>query len=125
MGRKFLFFPAMDEQDFSKLSLEEKCTNKSWKARLIGYEELIGRVDKEFVYLIPGIIKDNNQIALETGLLVVQKYLELSRSSIRENLASLVLSLSSSRSATKERAMTIILDLIHLEGSAASSVLIY
>ena len=31
----------MEEEDFSKLPVDERCAHKSWKARVSGYEEAV------------------------------------------------------------------------------------
>ena len=31
----------MEEEDFSKLAVEDRCAHKSWKARVSGYEEAV------------------------------------------------------------------------------------
>ena len=31
----------MEEEDFSKLPVEDRCAHKSWKARVSGYEEAV------------------------------------------------------------------------------------
>ncbi|KAJ1557224.1 Cytoskeleton associated protein 5 [Nowakowskiella sp. JEL0078] len=76
------------EIDFSTLSLPDKLSNKSWKARVLGYNELLAifkaidpdspNADSEFKKYIDHlrpILKDSNAAALDTGLNVVLAYI--------------------------------------------------
>ncbi|XP_054161485.1 protein mini spindles-like [Oppia nitens] len=72
------------EQDFSKLSIEERCNHKNWKARVSGYESLAQQFqvcddDKEFVKYAPLMKKfvvDTNAAAQEKGLASVLAFVE-------------------------------------------------
>ncbi|CAG2168733.1 unnamed protein product [Oppiella nova] len=74
------------EQDFSKLSIEERCSHKNWKARLSGYESLTSlfqtlddEKSPEFVKYAPLIKKfvvDSNAAAQEKGLAAVLAFIE-------------------------------------------------
>ncbi|CAG2116067.1 unnamed protein product, partial [Medioppia subpectinata] len=74
------------EQDFSKLSIDDRCAHKNWKARLSGYESLTSlfqtlddEKSPEFVKYAPIVKKlvvDSNAAAQEKGLAAVLAFVE-------------------------------------------------
>ncbi|CAB0005062.1 unnamed protein product [Nesidiocoris tenuis] len=68
----------MEEEDFSKLSIEERCAHKSWKARVSGYEDvakIFRTIDDEkspewnkYHGMVKKFVVDSNVPAQEKGL---------------------------------------------------------
>ncbi|CAG7828433.1 unnamed protein product [Allacma fusca] len=120
---------AEDEQDFSKLPLEERCTHKSWKARVAGYEELIKlfkRIDDEkspewskYASIVRKLPMDSNAAALEKGLEAAFLFME--NSSIASKLVAEVMSgvvakcIIAAKARSKELASEISLMCVEIE----------
>ena len=104
------YFPKMDEEDFSSISVIDRASHSSWKARLSAYEEMSKGISTQYSMLLVGIAKEKNQIALETGLLVIKNC--ENKVAVKDTIPHILLSLASNRSTTKERILEIILTLI-------------
>lgn len=76
-----------NEEDFTKLPLRERLSHKNWKARQSGYEELTRCEFDITVY--NKILTDPNQIALETGLEAILKFLINTAKNARDDSISL------------------------------------
>ncbi|KAK9509392.1 hypothetical protein O3M35_006719 [Rhynocoris fuscipes] len=76
----------MEEEDFSKLSIEDRCVHKVWKARVSGYEAAANhfrQIDDEkspewnkYVGLIKKFVVDSNAPAQEKGLEATLAFVE-------------------------------------------------
>lgn len=119
-----------EEEDFSKLSLEDKLQHKSWKARQLGYKELGTECCKwdpdtqshEFRKYSSNIIsmaKDCNAPAQETGLECVIKFLENAPQAtrLRDDLVPIVVQkgLGSARASNRSRSLDILLMLVEID----------
>ena len=100
----------MEEEDFSSISVIDRASHSSWKARLSAYEEMSKGISTQYSMLLVGIAKEKNQIALETGLLVIKNC--ENKVAVKDTIPHILLSLASNRSTTKERILEIILTLI-------------
>ncbi|XP_014256323.1 protein mini spindles isoform X2 [Cimex lectularius] len=119
----------MEEEDFSKLSIEERCTHKLWKARLSGYEaaaNLFRQIDDEkspewnkYMSLVKKFVVDSNAPAQEKGLEAVLAFVENCASAGKtagDVLAGLVQKcISAPKARTKELASQIALMYIEIE----------
>ena len=112
-----------DEEDFSSLSLTDRVSHSSWKARLSAYEEISKQESPEYSSFLVGIAKEKNQIALETGLLAIKKYLEIDTPRVKDTISHILPSLASNRSATKERIIDIVLSVIYMDGGEFITVI--
>lgn len=115
-----------EEQDFSKLPLEERIAHKNWKARASAYEELARLFptfeDKEFSKFSPLVKKfvvDANAAAQEKGLAAVLAYVDYCPAAgkyIEAVMAGLATKcLNSTRAKTKELAVDIVLLAVEIE----------
>lgn len=137
--------PQDDEEDFSKLPLDERLLNKSWKARLNGYQQLLKQfqngfpLPQEYVkyWSDPGLfhkyILDSNVVAQENALsalhALLRKQIPNVESSFKlepylnEWVGPLVSkALNSSRNKSKELSVTCILLLCSLDHSISAIV---
>ncbi|UXI18550.1 hypothetical protein NH340_JMT04493 [Sarcoptes scabiei] len=117
---------ASQDQDFSKLSIEERVNHKNWKARVSGYEELTKYFpqfeEKEFQRYIPLIKKfviDTNAAAQEKGLAATLAFVDYCPQAgkvvetIVANIA--VKCLTATRAKTKELANEIVLMCVEID----------
>ncbi|KAL8599784.1 hypothetical protein ACOMHN_052297 [Nucella lapillus] len=120
-----------DDSEWMKLSAEDKCIHKAWKARLAGYEELIkifasadNEKSPEFPKhggLMKKIVTDNNAVAQEKGLDTVVAFVENAATQIAIRTMSEVVPgvvtkcLSATKQKTKEKGMEIIMLYIELD----------
>lgn len=75
-----------DDTEYLKLSVEDRCQHKLWKARLSGYEDatkLFGSVTdpkgpefQKFLPLIKNFVTDSNAVSQEKGLAAVLSFVE-------------------------------------------------
>ncbi|KAI0221669.1 hypothetical protein L0F63_000494 [Massospora cicadina] len=83
-----------EEEDFSKLSIDDKIQHKSWKARVEGYTELakeLGKLDpdgqmgefRKYGAHMVRIAKDSNLPAQEAGMACIMSYIEYAPNSER------------------------------------------
>lgn len=76
----------MDEEDITKLSIEDRCQHKVWKVRVNGYEEATKLFQNQrdekspefqkYLGLVKKFVVDNNVVAQEKGLNAVLAYVE-------------------------------------------------
>ncbi|XP_074596153.1 msps cytoskeleton-associated protein 5 [Brevipalpus obovatus] len=119
-----------DDEDFSKLSLNDRLEHKNWKARVSAYEDLVKFFDiqddksGEFSKYMPYVKKipiDSNVTAQEKGLAVVLSFVQKSPINVSGRVASDVLSGClikanlSSRAKTRELVSDIVLMYIEVE----------
>ncbi|XP_015926242.1 cytoskeleton-associated protein 5 [Parasteatoda tepidariorum] len=118
-----------EDNEFLKLSVEDRCQHKLWKARLSGYEDsikLFQLQDDEkspeftkYLGLLKKFVLDSNAIAQEKGLSAVLAFLEnaaCAPKTANEVMSGLVSKcFSSPRAKTRELALEITLMYIELE----------
>lgn len=120
-----------DDSEWMKLSAEDKCSHKLWKARVAGYEELLkifaaadNEKSPEFSKhggLMKKIVTDNNAVAQEKGLDVVISFVESAATQIAVRTLNEVVSgvvtkcLSATKQKTKEKGMEIVMLYIELD----------
>lgn len=76
----------MDDEEYKKLPIEDRCVHKLWKARVNGYEEvtkLFRQIDDEkspefgkYLGLIRKFVSDSNALGQERGLEAALAYIE-------------------------------------------------
>ncbi len=120
-----------EDQDFSKLPLDERIAHKNWKARASAYEELAKlfptfEQDKEwakFSPLIKKFVLDANAAAQEKGLAAVLAYVDycpVAGRYIEPVVAGVATKcLNSTRAKTKELAVDIVLLAVEIERQEA------
>ncbi|KAG8185075.1 hypothetical protein JTE90_029692 [Oedothorax gibbosus] len=118
-----------DEIDFSKLSVEDRCAHKAWKARVSGYEEsakIFELQDDEkspeynkYLGLLKKFVVDSNAIAQEKGLVAVLAFVTNAACATRtanDIMNALVTKcFSSPRTRTRELALEIALMYVEIE----------
>lgn len=128
-----------DQEDYSRLLVEEKISHKVWKVRLEGYNALIelfdGSRDNNDPVFAPFnqkpdslklIVTDSNVVAQETGIAVLAKFLELggTASNAQKLKSAGVIAavcekgLSSSRAGTKAKSAEVLLLFVEILNSA-------
>lgn len=120
-----------EEIDFNTLPLEEQISNKVWKARVIGYENLTKLISQhkndnaELIdiyknYKLDSFINDSNMVALEKGLQAINAFLGFYNGDGNDITSDILPSLinkgicSSTRKLTKETSGLIVTELIRL-----------
>ncbi|KAJ3121227.1 Cytoskeleton associated protein 5 [Nowakowskiella sp. JEL0407] len=126
-------------EDFTQLSLPDKLSHKSWKARTMGYtdlEKVLALIDpdepssenefRKYTEYLKPILTDGNAVALETGLSAVYTYVKNSPSGLRTRQLVLPLVLDkclpSTRPGTKQKALEIVLMYIELDKNAEAVI---
>lgn len=117
-----------DEDDWQKLTIEDKVVHKVWKARLAGYEEAAKRfrlIDDEkspeynnFLGLIKKFVIDSNAVAQEKGLTAVLSYVENAACATKccgDVISGIVTKVLNARPKTKQLGIDICLMYIELE----------
>ncbi|RNA27578.1 cytoskeleton-associated 5 isoform X1 [Brachionus plicatilis] len=117
-----------DENDWKKLSTEDKCEHKNWKARVEGYEEcckLFGRADdpknpaySPFLGLVKKFVVDSNEVAKDKALDAVLAYVEnipAAAKTAGEVVPGLIQKCLNGKTKIKEKAFEIILMYIEAE----------
>eukprot|EP01135_Chromosphaera_perkinsii_P011858 Nk52_evm1s2514 gene=Nk52_evmTU1s2514 len=117
-----------EEEDFSKIPLEDRLVHKSWKARNSAYEEctkLFGQIDdpksdefSKYVNYLKKMVTDSNANALDKALgavLVFAENAECVKGAAGEIMSGLVTKAFSARDKTKLKAFDICLMLIEIE----------
>lgn len=118
-----------EDNDFLKLSVEDRCQHKLWKARLSGYEDaakLFLQQDDEksqeflkYLGLLKKFVIDSNAVAQEKGLSAVLAFVENSAyapKTVNDVMSGLVSKcFSSPRVKTRELALEIALMYIEIE----------
>lgn len=76
----------MEDEEYKKLPLEERCVHKLWKARVNGYEEvtkLFNQLDDEkapefskYLGLVKKFVTDSNAMGQEKGLEATLAFIE-------------------------------------------------
>ncbi|XP_004343831.1 hypothetical protein CAOG_07107 [Capsaspora owczarzaki ATCC 30864] len=126
---------APEEEDFSKLSLEDRLSHKSWKCRLQAYEEttkLISQMDDpasdKLARLLPAIRKmplDANAVAQEKAMDTVYAFAEFAAcapQATQEVVQGIAKKCLNAREKTKQRAIECCLMLIEVDKSADAVV---
>ncbi|KAF5301408.1 hypothetical protein FQA39_LY02137 [Lamprigera yunnana] len=77
---------AMEDDEWKKLSIEDRCVHKQWKARVSGYEDatkLFNQIDDErssefskYLGLIKKFVTDSNAMGQERGMEAALAYIE-------------------------------------------------
>ncbi|XP_049878313.1 protein mini spindles [Pectinophora gossypiella] len=118
-----------DENEYKKLSTEDKCVHKLWKARVAGYEEaikLFNQIDDEkspewnkYLGLIKKFVTDSNAVAQERGMEAALVFVEncaAAGKTVGEVMAGIVAKcIAAPKTKTKELAMQITLMYIEIE----------
>lgn len=138
--------PQDEEEDFSKLTLDERLSHKSWKARLNGYQQLLKQFQNAFPLpqeyvkywsdpsLFHKYILDGNVVAQENALFALHAMLKKQIPNVNPNFnleaylnewvnPLLTKALNSSRSKSKDLSVTCILLICSLDQSIAAMVL--
>ncbi|XP_055925543.1 cytoskeleton-associated protein 5-like isoform X1 [Argiope bruennichi] len=122
-----------EESDFLKLSIEERCQHKLWKARVSGYEDaakLFNQQDDDkspefnkYLGLLKKFVIDSNAVAQEKGLVAVLAFVENAACAprvVNDIMSGLVSKcFSSPRAKTRELALEIALMYIEIEKQEA------
>lgn len=118
------------EEDFSKLSIEDKVNHKAWKARVMGYEEAIKHFKKQddenspeynvYAGLLKKFVIDSNAAAQEKGVEATLAFLESAAASIggrvvADVMAGVVTKCLNARPKTKEASVNVCLMCIEIE----------
>ncbi|CAF0735545.1 unnamed protein product [Brachionus calyciflorus] len=117
-----------DENDWKKLSTEDKCEHKNWKARMEGYEEcckLFKRADdpknpiySNYLSLVKKFVVDTNEVAKDKALDAVLAYVEnipAAAKTAGEVVPGLIAKCLNGKAKTKEKAYEIIMMYIEAE----------
>ncbi|CAG0907626.1 unnamed protein product, partial [Cyprideis torosa] len=120
-----------EEDEWLKLSLDDRCVHKIWKARVHGYEECCShfrRINDEkspewnkFAPLLKKFVTDSNAVAQEKGLEAALAYLESANPKIAAKTVSEVVSgvvakcLGAPKVETREKGMAVVMMYVELE----------
>ncbi|GFR88017.1 cytoskeleton-associated protein [Elysia marginata] len=119
-----------DESEWRKLSTEDKCQHKVWKARLAGYEEatkLFNGLDQKsqefskYAGLMKKFVTDSNAVAQEKGLDAVLAFVENASTNVCGRTCNDVVTgvvtkcLNASKAKTKEKGIEIVMLYIEAE----------
>ncbi|XP_048511351.1 protein mini spindles isoform X1 [Athalia rosae] len=118
-----------EDTEYTKLSVEDRCVHKLWKARLHGYEEcanIFRRIDDEkspewnkFLGLVKKFVTDSNAVAQEKGLEAVLAYVENAAAAgktVGEVMSGIVSKcIAAPRTKTKDLAIQVTLMYIEIE----------
>lgn len=128
-----------EETDFSSLTIGEAIFHKIWKARLLGYEELVKQFEKsksgnddcfqefnEKPEILKQFVDDSNVVAKESGLHALYNFLQYGKNPVvvaklkEVNLVDSICEkgLSSSRKITFDYSIEILLSLIEISNTA-------
>lgn len=119
----------MEDEEYKKLPIEEKCVHKLWKARVNGYEEvtkLFRQIDDEkspefskYLGLLKKFVVDSNAVSQEKGLEATLAYIENyahAGKSVGEVMSGIVTKcIAAPKTKTKELALQITLMYIEIE----------
>lgn len=119
----------MEDEEYKKLPIDERCVHKLWKARVNGYEEvtkLFRQIDDEkssefskYLGLIKKFVVDTNAVSQEKGLEATLAYLENyahAGKTVGEVMSGIVAKcLAAPKTRTKELAIQITLMYIEIE----------
>nr|WAW84822.1 CKAP5/XMAP215 [Halisarca dujardinii] len=117
-----------EQEDFSKLSTEDKVTHKSWKARVMGFEELtklFKRIDDEkspkfgpYTALLKKFVVDGNVFAQEKALEATLAFVDFAAAAPKVSsdvVAGLVVKAFNGKPKVKQLALDICLLFIEIE----------
>lgn len=119
----------MEDDEWKKLSLEDRCVHKSWKARVNGYEEVtkvFQQIDDEkspefakYLGLIKKFVTDSNAMGqekgLEAALAFVENYIYAGKT-VNDVMSGVVSKcIAAPKTRTRELAMQITLMYIEIE----------
>ncbi|XP_074041153.1 protein mini spindles-like isoform X1 [Leptinotarsa decemlineata] len=119
----------MEDEEFKKLPIDERCVHKLWKARVNGYEEvtkLFRQIDDEkspefgkYLGLVRKFVIDSNAMGQEKGLEATLAYVENyanAGKTVSEVMSGIVAKcVAAPRTKTKELALQVILMYIEIE----------
>ncbi|XP_064481485.1 cytoskeleton-associated protein 5-like isoform X2 [Ornithodoros turicata] len=122
-----------DETEYLKLSIEDRCQHKLWKARVSGYEDagkLFSTLTdpkspefQKFLPLVKNFVSDSNAAAQEKGLSAALLFVENAASAVRicgDILGAIVAKcLAAPKPKTRELAQEIVLTYVELEKQEA------
>lgn len=129
----------MEDEEYKKLPIEEKCVHKLWKARVNGYEEvtkLFRQIDDEkspefskYLGLVKKFVVDSNAVSQEKGLEATLAYIENyahAGKTVGEVMSGIVMKcIAAPKTRTRELALQITLMFIEIEkGEAVQEELI-
>lgn len=129
----------MEDEEYKKLPIDEKCVHKLWKARVNGYEEvakLFRQIDDEkspefskYLGLVKKFVADSNAVGQEKGLEATLAYIENyahAGKTVGEVMPCIVTKcIAAPKTKTKELALQITLMYIEIEkGEAVQEELI-
>ncbi|XP_060518402.1 protein mini spindles isoform X2 [Cylas formicarius] len=123
----------MEDEEFKKLPIEEKCVHKLWKTRVNGYEEvtkLFRHLDDEkspeyskYLGLVKKFVTDSNALAQEKGLEATLAYVEnygFAGKTVSEVMSGIVMKcIAAPKLKTRDLALQIILMYIEIEKQEA------
>ncbi|ENN73053.1 hypothetical protein YQE_10323, partial [Dendroctonus ponderosae] len=119
----------MEDEEYKKLSVEERCVHKLWKARVSAYEELVKlfrQLDDEkspefgkYLGLVKKFVTDSNAMGQEKGLEATLAYVENyvhAGKTVSEVMSGIVLKcLAAPRTKTRELALQVSLMFVEIE----------
>lgn len=123
----------MDDEEYKKLPLEDRCVHKLWKARVSGYEEvtkLFRQIDDDkspefskYLGLIKKFVSDSNAMGQEKGLeatlAFVENYAHAGKT-VGEVISGVVSKcIAAPKTKTRELALQVILMYIEIEKQEA------
>ncbi|CAH0561278.1 unnamed protein product [Brassicogethes aeneus] len=123
----------MEDEEYKKLPVDEKCVHKLWKARVCGYEEvttLFRQIDDEkspefskYLGLVKKFVIDSNAMGQEKGLEATLAYVEnyaLAGKTVSEVMSGIVTKcIAAPRTKTRELALQVTLMYIEIEKQEA------
>lgn len=129
----------MEDEEYKKLPIDERCVHKLWKARVNGYEEvakLFRQIDDEkspefskYLGLVKKFVIDSNAVGQEKGLEATLAYIENyahAGKTVGEVMSGIVTKcIAAPKTRTKELALQVTLMYIEIEkGEAVQEELI-
>lgn len=119
----------MEDEEYKKLPVEERCVHKLWKARVNGYEEvtkLFRQIDDEkspefskYLGLVKKFVTDSNAMGQEKGLEATLAYVEnyaYAGKTVQEVMSGIVTKcIAAPKTKTKELALQVTLMYIEIE----------
>lgn len=119
----------MEDEEYKKLPIEEKCVHKLWKARVNGYEEvtkLFRQIDDEkspefskYLGLVKKFVIDSNAMGQEKGLEATLAYVEnyaFAGKTVSEVMSGVVAKcIAAPKARTRELALQVTLMYIEIE----------
>lgn len=123
----------MEDEEYKKLPVEDRCVHKLWKARVNGYEEvtkLFKQIDDEkspefgkYLGLVKKFVTDSNAMGQEKGLEATLAYIENyshAGKTVSEVMSGIVLKcMAAPKTKTRELALQITLMYVEIEKQEA------